>query len=109
AFGSRDNRYNLLTPVVLFNETASSATISCRGFTTGIPIIETTRIFEHIRGELQPHFAYFIDPTRCNKLGFIFFIPNFLILHISPRKEKSHHPVKELVRQLDGEGNHIDL
>lgn len=39
----------------------------------------------------------------------VFLIPNFLFLHISSRKEKSHHPFEELVHELNGKWHHIYL
>uniref|UniRef100_A0A9R1SBW1 Uncharacterized protein n=2 Tax=Cyprinus carpio TaxID=7962 RepID=A0A9R1SBW1_CYPCA len=41
--------------------------------------------------------------TCSNQSELVFLIPNFLFFHISSREEKSHHPLEELVHELNGE------
>uniref|UniRef100_A0A663MJT1 Uncharacterized protein n=1 Tax=Athene cunicularia TaxID=194338 RepID=A0A663MJT1_ATHCN len=94
-------RNDLLTP-------DSSATISCRGFTTGIP--GTKRV-----GAAQGHRSVAREEgdhkplTCCHQLGLVFLIPHLLLLHIAAGEEETHHPVEELVGQLDGQGYHVHL
>uniref|UniRef100_A0A8C3E6F7 Uncharacterized protein n=1 Tax=Corvus moneduloides TaxID=1196302 RepID=A0A8C3E6F7_CORMO len=99
-------RNDLLTPDVR----ESSATISCRGFTTGIPGANRVgggggvHCSRTSRGE-GDH-----EPlTCCHQLGLIFLIPHLLLLHITAREEETHHSVEELVGELDGERHHIHL
>lgn len=49
------------------------------------------------------------QPTCGNQSELVFLIGHLFLLHIPPGEEKSHHPLEELVHQLDGERNHIDL
>lgn len=39
----------------------------------------------------------------------VLLICHFLLLHVSPREEEAHHPLEELVHQLDGERHHVHL
>uniref|UniRef100_A0A493SSG7 Uncharacterized protein n=1 Tax=Anas platyrhynchos platyrhynchos TaxID=8840 RepID=A0A493SSG7_ANAPP len=47
--------------------------------------------------------------TRCHQLGLVFLIPHLLLLHVAAGEEKPHHPVEELVGELDGERDHVHL
>lgn len=50
-----------------------------------------------------------ISQTCSNQSKLVFLIPNFLFFHISSREEKSHHPLEELVHELNGKWYHIYL
>uniref|UniRef100_A0A8C0ERZ8 Uncharacterized protein n=1 Tax=Bubo bubo TaxID=30461 RepID=A0A8C0ERZ8_BUBBB len=97
-------RNDLLTP-------DSSATISCRGFTTGIP--GTKRVGETVSPRSSkcglPAEGDHKPLTCRHQLGLVFLIPHLLLLHIAAREEETHHPVEELMGQLDGEGYHVHL
>uniref|UniRef100_A0A8C7EEW7 Uncharacterized protein n=1 Tax=Nothoprocta perdicaria TaxID=30464 RepID=A0A8C7EEW7_NOTPE len=103
-------RKDLLTP-------DSSATMSCRGFTTGIPGTSTELRGAPGHGESR-HQGHLIEGlncaiclplllTCCHQLGLVFLIPHLLLLHVAAREEETHHPVEELVGELDGEGHHM--
>lgn len=47
--------------------------------------------------------------TCGNQSELVFLIPNFLFFHISSGEEKTHHPLEELVHELNGEWYHIYL
>lgn len=47
--------------------------------------------------------------TRRNQSELVFLICDLLLLNISSREEKPHHPLEELVHQLDGERHHVHL
>uniref|UniRef100_A0A8C3GLE7 Uncharacterized protein n=1 Tax=Cairina moschata TaxID=8855 RepID=A0A8C3GLE7_CAIMO len=47
--------------------------------------------------------------TRCHQLGLVFLIPHLLLLHVAAGEEEAHHPVEELVGELDGERDHVHL
>uniref|UniRef100_A0A671QFI6 Uncharacterized protein n=1 Tax=Sinocyclocheilus anshuiensis TaxID=1608454 RepID=A0A671QFI6_9TELE len=90
-------RNDLLTPAVRFNPCVTpfpgpsppmESSESCLGFTTplSIPVV-----------------------VGSNQSELVFLIPNFLFFHISSREEKSHHPLEELVHELNGEWYHIYL
>uniref|UniRef100_A0A2K5RRP3 Uncharacterized protein n=1 Tax=Cebus imitator TaxID=2715852 RepID=A0A2K5RRP3_CEBIM len=106
---SGDLRNDLLTPELRVKPcatpfpgpsgTASSAAISCRGFTTGIPMKQQVHQLSSI----------LILKSHSHQFGLILFITNFIIFHTSARKEKAHHSMEELVCQLDGERHHIYL
>uniref|UniRef100_A0A8B9UH69 Uncharacterized protein n=1 Tax=Anas zonorhyncha TaxID=75864 RepID=A0A8B9UH69_9AVES len=115
-------RNDLLTPDVRFR--ASSATISCRGFTTGIPATKgllswgatTTPIPRCSGGTGVPGRRVTMHShappaplTRCHQLGLVFLIPHLLLLHVAAGEEKPHHPVEELVGELDSERDHVHL
>uniref|UniRef100_A0A8C3I5I6 Uncharacterized protein n=1 Tax=Chrysemys picta bellii TaxID=8478 RepID=A0A8C3I5I6_CHRPI len=103
-------RNDLLTPDVRFT------TISCLGFTTGIPEREGSIAvilpdpLHSIRGSGWPLPS---SPqgtlTRRHQLGFVLLIPHLLLLHAAAGEEEAHHPVEELVRELDGQGHHVHL
>lgn len=92
--------------------TESSVAISCRGFTTGIPKKKQTTVILFLEwlwaATLFWHSRITIL-TSCHQFGLILFITNFIIFHISTRKEKAHHSMEELVGELDGERHHIHL
>uniref|UniRef100_A0A8C2JAN1 Uncharacterized protein n=1 Tax=Cyprinus carpio TaxID=7962 RepID=A0A8C2JAN1_CYPCA len=94
-------RKDLLTPAVRFNPCVTPFPVpsppmesseSCLGFTTPVILMTTN-----------------ISQTCSNQSKLVFFIPNFLFFHISPGEEKSHHPLEELVHELNGEWYHIYL
>uniref|UniRef100_A0A673KN15 Uncharacterized protein n=1 Tax=Sinocyclocheilus rhinocerous TaxID=307959 RepID=A0A673KN15_9TELE len=77
---------------------------SCLGFTTPY------RLGTEIPGLLTTLLWMSKTPQTCsNQSKLVFFIPNFLFFHISSREEKSHHPLEELVHELNGEWYHIYL
>lgn len=39
----------------------------------------------------------------------VLLVCHLLLLHVPPREEESHHPLEELVHQLDGEWHHVHL
>lgn len=47
--------------------------------------------------------------TCGNQSELVLLICHFLLLHVSPREEEAHHPLEELVHQLDGERHHVHL
>lgn len=47
--------------------------------------------------------------TCSNQSELVFLISNFLFFHISSGEEKPHHPLEELVHELNGEWYHIYL
>uniref|UniRef100_A0A452I5K2 Uncharacterized protein n=1 Tax=Gopherus agassizii TaxID=38772 RepID=A0A452I5K2_9SAUR len=111
-------RNDLLTPDVRFT------TISCLGFTTGIPEREGSTVNCPIpplsttasvnRGvRLVCARPLPSSPqgtlTRGHQLGFVLLIPHLLLLHAAAGEEEAHHPVEELVRELDGQGHHVHL
>uniref|UniRef100_A0A8B9JU70 Uncharacterized protein n=2 Tax=Astyanax mexicanus TaxID=7994 RepID=A0A8B9JU70_ASTMX len=52
---------------------------------------------------------YKFNQTCGDESKLVFFIPDFLFLHVSPREEKAHHSLEELIHELDGKRHHIDL
>lgn len=50
------------------------------------------------------------DKQTCgNQSKLVFLVCDLLLLDISSREEKSHHPLEELVHELDGERHHVHL
>uniref|UniRef100_A0A3Q1BZQ7 Uncharacterized protein n=1 Tax=Amphiprion ocellaris TaxID=80972 RepID=A0A3Q1BZQ7_AMPOC len=90
---------DLLTPAVRFSPWVTPllgpiapmvSSDSGRGL-TGIPVTRTTLASVSNQSEL------------------VFFISHLLLFYVSAWEEKSHHPLEELVHQLDGERHHINL
>lgn len=53
---------------------------------------------------------YHIEVHTCgNQSELVLLIRDLFLFNISSREEKSHHPLEELVHQLDGERHHIHL
>uniref|UniRef100_A0A670JPB2 Uncharacterized protein n=1 Tax=Podarcis muralis TaxID=64176 RepID=A0A670JPB2_PODMU len=112
-------RKERLTPDVRLRE--SSETMSCRGFTTGMPAQGRKRcrggvLLPALVTNLSLPSAVFgqasggqEELTCRHQLGLVLFVAHLLLLHVASREEEAHHAVEKLVRQLDGEGHHVHL
>uniref|UniRef100_A0A3Q1FWZ1 Uncharacterized protein n=1 Tax=Acanthochromis polyacanthus TaxID=80966 RepID=A0A3Q1FWZ1_9TELE len=99
---------DLLTPAVRFSPWVTPllgpiapmvSSDSGRGL-TGIPVTRTT---------LASVISKSSRASSYNQSKLVFFIGHLLLFYVSAWEEKSHHPLEELVHQLDGERNHIHL
>uniref|UniRef100_A0A8P4K0Y1 Uncharacterized protein n=1 Tax=Dicentrarchus labrax TaxID=13489 RepID=A0A8P4K0Y1_DICLA len=93
---------DLLTPAVRFSPWVTPllgpiapmvSSDDCRGL-TGIPVTQSTSASALLQAG---------DPTDKVLLSLL----DLLLLNVSSREEKSHHPFEELVHQLDGERHHL--
>uniref|UniRef100_A0A7M4G1G3 Uncharacterized protein n=1 Tax=Crocodylus porosus TaxID=8502 RepID=A0A7M4G1G3_CROPO len=105
-------RNDLLTPDVRFT------TISCRGFTTGIPAGGGWASVPHgAHPEPSPVLGCVTLCSPCtlpaltcrHQLGLVLLVAHLLLLHSAAREEEAHHPVEELVGELDGQRHHVHL
>uniref|UniRef100_A0A672HKH6 Uncharacterized protein n=1 Tax=Salarias fasciatus TaxID=181472 RepID=A0A672HKH6_SALFA len=90
---------------------------------TGIPDTHThthTQLQHQRSGEINyrqsaDHFVVVKNNKQKQKLTsgdqpeLVLLVSNLFLLNISSREEKSHHSLEELVHELDGERNHVDL
>uniref|UniRef100_A0A673K5D5 Uncharacterized protein n=1 Tax=Sinocyclocheilus rhinocerous TaxID=307959 RepID=A0A673K5D5_9TELE len=83
-------RNDLLTPAVRFNPCVT-------------PFPGPSPPMDH------PEAGVKTSQTCSNQSELVFLIPNFLFFHISSGEEKSHHPLEELVHELNGEWYNIYL
>lgn len=47
--------------------------------------------------------------TSGDEFGLVFLVPHLLFIDVAPGEEEPHHPLEELVHQLDGERHHVHL
>uniref|UniRef100_A0A8D0C555 Uncharacterized protein n=1 Tax=Salvator merianae TaxID=96440 RepID=A0A8D0C555_SALMN len=88
----------------------SSETISCRGFTTGIPREDGTRPSVSFVSPGSCQTGPGATPlTRGHQLRFVLLVSHLLLLHVAPREEEAHHTVEKLVCQLDGQRHDVHL
>uniref|UniRef100_A0A3P8SNP4 Uncharacterized protein n=1 Tax=Amphiprion percula TaxID=161767 RepID=A0A3P8SNP4_AMPPE len=108
---------DLLTPAVRFSPWVTPllgpiapmvSSDSGRGL-TGIPVTRTT--LASVLWPLGDCTQNLILPLSLtsNQSELVFFISHLLLFYVSAWEEKSHHPLEELVHQLDGERYHINL
>uniref|UniRef100_A0A671TK81 Uncharacterized protein n=1 Tax=Sparus aurata TaxID=8175 RepID=A0A671TK81_SPAAU len=108
---------DLLTPAVRFSPWVTPllgpiapmvSSDDCRAL-TGIPVTQTTS-----ESALWPLLLLILllsyrKHTRGNQSELVFLICHLLLLDVSSWEEESHHPLEELVHQLDGERHHVHL
>uniref|UniRef100_A0A672K1U0 Uncharacterized protein n=1 Tax=Sinocyclocheilus grahami TaxID=75366 RepID=A0A672K1U0_SINGR len=113
-------RNDLLTPAVRFNPCVTpfpgpsppmESSDSCLGFTTPLLIAhrQQSNTLTGAKNLCHMLMTRKTSQTCSNQSELVFLIPNFLFFHISSREEKSHHPLEELVHELNGEWYHIYL
>uniref|UniRef100_A0AAY5EG13 Uncharacterized protein n=1 Tax=Electrophorus electricus TaxID=8005 RepID=A0AAY5EG13_ELEEL len=100
-------RNDLLTPAVRFipcmtpllgPSAPMESSDTCLGFTTPDPMAIAMTTYRKSSTQVQ---------TCSDQSELVLFIPDLLLLHVSPREEKSHHSLEELVHELNGERHHI--
>uniref|UniRef100_A0A3B3S1I5 Uncharacterized protein n=1 Tax=Paramormyrops kingsleyae TaxID=1676925 RepID=A0A3B3S1I5_9TELE len=113
-------RKDLLTPAVRLSpwltpfpgpRAPMESSASCRGLPTGKPAADRERPFVDKSGNTSTsgNRRRTLHGSTCgHQPELVLFVTHFLLL-FPPREEKSHHPLEEVVHELDGERHDVHL